>query len=62
METLAERGEPGWGRNRSHCNFQDFHSLSKENQVSLVRTFLSAPVSPSAIGRLGGRVPDVSEL
>ena len=31
------------GRNRSHCNFQDFHSLSKENQISWARTFLLPP-------------------
>ena len=29
-------------------------SLTKENQVSLVRTFLSEPDSGSKIGRLGG--------
>ena len=32
------KGEPGRGKNCSHCSFQDFHFLSKENQVSLVRT------------------------
>ena len=42
------------GKNCSHCSFQDFHSLSKENQVSLVRTFLSDPGSESKISRLGG--------
>ena len=41
-------------KNCSHCSFQDFHSLSKGNQVSLVRTFLSEPGSGSKIGRLGG--------
>ena len=30
------------------------HSLSKESQVSLVRTFLSDPDSESQINRLGG--------
>ena len=34
-------------------DFQDFHTLRKENEVSLVRTFLSAPGSESKIGRLG---------
>ena len=43
-----------WGENCSHCSFQDFHSLSKGNQVSLVRTFLSEPGSQSKISRLGG--------
>ena len=42
------------GKNCSHCSFQDFHSLSKENQVSLVRTFLSESGSESKISRLGG--------
>ena len=27
------QGEAGLGKNCSHCNFQDFHSLSKKNQV-----------------------------
>ena len=47
-------GEPGRGRNGSHCSFQAFHSLTKENQVSLVRTFLSDPGSESKNTRLGG--------
>ena len=38
----------------SQCSFQDFSSLSKENQISLVRTFLSDPGSESKMGRLGG--------
>ena len=46
--------EPGRGKNCSHCSFQNFHSLSKENQVCLVRTFLSDPGSESKISRLGG--------
>ena len=33
----------------------DFHSLSKENQVSLVRTFRSEPGSGSKISRLAGQ-------
>ena len=44
----------GAGQTGSHCNFQDFHSLSKEKKVSLVRPFLSEPGSESKIGRLGG--------
>ena len=48
------QGEPGRGKTCSHCNFQNFHSLSKENQVSLVRTFLSEPGSLSKISRLRG--------
>ena len=47
------QGEPGRRKNCSHCNFQDFHSLNKENQVSLVRTFLSEPSSGIIIGGLG---------
>ena len=42
------------GKKCSHCSFHDFHSLSKGNQVSLVRTFLSEPGSKSKISRLGG--------
>ena len=30
---------------RSHCSFQDFHSLSKGNQVSLLRLHFSHPES-----------------
>ena len=57
----------GPGRNCSHCSFQDFHFLSKENQASLVRTFLSEPGSAeSKISRLGGwgwkKDPDLWEL
>ena len=48
------KGEPGRGKNCSHCNFQDFHSLSKENQVSLARTFLSEPGSGSEINWVEG--------
>ena len=53
MEILTKE-QPGRGKNCSHCSFQDFHSLCKENQVSLVRTFLSDPGSESKISRLGG--------
>ena len=31
------QGEPGRGKNCSHCSFQDFRSLTKRNQVSSVR-------------------------
>ena len=41
------------GQNCSHCSFLSFHSISKDNQVSLVRALLSAPGSKSRIGRLG---------
>ena len=36
-------GEPGQTKNGSHCSFQDLHSLTKENQVSLLRIFLPQP-------------------
>ena len=39
MDVLAQ-GEPGRGKRCFHCNFHDFHSLSKENQVSFVSTIL----------------------
>ena len=39
---------------RSQTKTLTDHSLSKGNQVSLVRTFLSEPGSGSKIGRLGG--------
>ena len=35
------KGEPGRARNCSHCNFQDFHSLTKGNHVSWVRIHFS---------------------
>ena len=53
MEILT-KGDLVGPKNCSHCSFQDFHSLSKEKQVSLVRTFLSESGSGSKIGRLGG--------
>ena len=40
---------------------QDLHSLSKENQASLVRTFLSEPGPESKISRLGGWVWKMSK-
>ena len=46
MEILSNEKLVG-AKNCSHCNFQDFHSLSKEHLLALVRTFLK-------IGRLGG--------
>ena len=52
MEFLLRR--PGQIKNCFHCNFQDFHSLSKENQVSLVRAFLSDPGSESWNGQTWG--------
>ena len=51
----ASPGTPWVNSACAHCpGFQGFHSLSKENQVSLVRTFLSAPGSECKISRLGG--------
>ena len=39
MEILTKENlrEPGRDKNGSRCSFQDFHSLTKENQVSLLR-------------------------
>ena len=51
MEILT-KGEPGRGKNCSHCNSQHFRSLN--SRVSLVRAFLSDPSSESQISRLGG--------
>ena len=45
-------GEPGHRKNCSHCSFQGFHSLTKGNQVSLVRNHFSHPESD-------GKSPDV---
>ena len=43
METLTKENLVG-AQNSSHCSFQDLHSLSKENQVPLVRTFFLSQV------------------
>ena len=51
-------GEPGQGKNCSRCSFQDFHSLTKGNQVSLGRIHFSHPESDgksSDVG-VGGRI------
>ena len=53
MEVLTKENLVG-ATNCSQGNFQNFHSLSKENQVSLVRAFLSDPGSESKIRRLKG--------
>ena len=46
MEILT-KGEPGRGKICSHCSFQNFHFLTKGNQLSLVRMrFFSNPESP----------------
>ena len=37
----------------SRCNLQDFHSLTKENQVSLLRIFLFEPGSDGKSTGLG---------
>ena len=52
MEILTEENLVE-AKNCSHCSFQDFHSLSKGNQVSLVTTFLSEPGSKSKTADLG---------
>ena len=52
-ESLTKENLVG-AKNCSHCNFQGFHSLNKENQVSLVRASLSEPGSQRKISRLGG--------
>ena len=41
------------GKNCSHCNFQDFHSLTKGNQVSLVRIHFSHPGSDGKSADVG---------
>ena len=46
-------GEPGRGKNCPHSCFQDFHSHSKGNQVSLVRIHFS---HPEADAGGGGRI------
>ena len=37
--------DPGQMKNCLHCCFLEFHSLSKENQISLLETFCSDPSS-----------------
>ena len=51
-------GEPGRGKNCSHCSFQDFDSLTKGNQVSLVRIFFCHPESEGKLSDVGvgGRI------
>ena len=46
------------GKNCSHCSLQSFHSLTKANQVSLVRIRFSHPESDekSADVGVGGRI------
>ena len=43
----SHQREPVRGKNCTHRNFHHFHFLSAENQVSLLRTFLSDPGSES---------------
>ena len=45
---------PTKGGSTTESVTRNFHSLSKENQISLVRNFLSGPSSESKNGRLGG--------
>ena len=52
MEILTKKDLVG-AKNCSHCISQDFHSLCRENRVSLVRTFLSDPDSESKTADLG---------
>ena len=44
------------GKNCSHCSFQDFQSLTKGNQVSLVRMHFSHPESMENRQTLGSGV------
>ena len=44
----------GRGKNCSHCNLQDFHSLSKGKQVSFVTLHLSHPESDGKSADVGG--------
>ena len=58
MEFLLRR-EPGRGKNCSHCNFQDFHSLSQGKKASLARIHFSHPETDGKsadVGGGGGRV------
>ena len=52
MEILTKENLVG-PKNCSHCNSQDFHSLSKENQVSLVRIFFLSQVQEVKSAGLG---------
>ena len=44
---------PGRGKNWSRCNFQSFHSLRKENRVSLVRIHFLHPESDAKSADVG---------
>ena len=50
----SHSGDPHQTKNGSQCNFQNIHSLTKENQVSLLRIFLSQPDPEWKINGLGG--------
>ena len=44
LDDNSYQGEPGQTKNGSRCSrcsFQDLHSITNENQVSLLRIFLS---------------------
>ena len=61
MEILTEENLVG-AKNCSHCNFQDFHSLTRGNHVSLVRIHFSHPADgkSSDVG-VGGRIGILKE-
>ena len=58
MEILTKENLLSGGKNCSHCSFQDFDSLTKGNQASLVRMHFSHPESDgkSADVGSGGRI------
>ena len=55
---LLRRTWSGQQKNCSHCNFQDFHSLSKGNQVSLVRIHFAHPESEVVGTQAGTKTKD----
>ena len=52
MEILTKANLVG-AKNCSHCSFQDCHSLTKRNQVSLVRIHFSHPESDGKLSDVG---------
>ena len=58
----VSNGEPDLTKSCFHCKLQSIHSPGKENQVSLLRTFLVSPRFRKKISPLGGVGKDQKSL
>ena len=54
MEILTKENLVG-AKNCSHCSFQDFHYLTKGNQLSLVRSCKDSGLPPRIRWKIGRR-------